>query len=281
MASGDAPGHASSASGALANLANDTAQESRVHGAKKQPGKDDATLEAEKVEIEGHASTVSNKQPSSPNEGDAPPLPDEQPPEDDGWVPTWSGEHEAWYFTNRFTGVSQWENPRVPGVPSAVAQQASHAQVTPKLKEEDYVGAAGSYNPAIHGSYDPNADYAVAARQAEEARHAVASVSAPRPPVANQNAVGEPFEAVAHFNRFTGKFVNPETHPSQTAEAHSDAAKAYRQQNAYYDVDAHQHDGRSLKEERRNKKPTKKEVQAYNKKRREKKEEKRLAWLRD
>lgn len=51
--------------------------------------------------------------------------------------------------------------------------------------------------------------------------------------------------------------------------------------NAFFDVDsaANSHDGRSLKEERRNNKPSKKEVAEMNQKRKEKKQAKRLAFL--
>ena len=49
-------------------------------------------------------------------EEDAPPLPDEAPPTeaDDGWDAHWEPAAQSWYFINRITGVSQWENPRVP-----------------------------------------------------------------------------------------------------------------------------------------------------------------------
>jgi hypothetical protein len=49
-------------------------------------------------------------------EEEAPPLPDEPPPdeEEDGWEPKWEPTAQAWYFVNNRTGVSQWENPRVP-----------------------------------------------------------------------------------------------------------------------------------------------------------------------
>ena len=49
---------------------------------------------------------------------DAPPLPDEAPPqqgEDDGWEFYLDQNTNRYYFLNRFTGVSQWENPRRPG----------------------------------------------------------------------------------------------------------------------------------------------------------------------
>lgn len=51
--------------------------------------------------------------------------------------------------------------------------------------------------------------------------------------------------------------------------------------NAFFDVDsaANSHDGRSLKEERRNKKLSKKEIAEMNQKRKDKKEAKRLAFL--
>jgi hypothetical protein len=47
---------------------------------------------------------------------DAPPLPDEPPPdqEDDGWQALYDRLAQAWYFYNSRTGVSQWDNPRVP-----------------------------------------------------------------------------------------------------------------------------------------------------------------------
>lgn len=40
-----------------------------------------------------------------------PPLPQQI---DDGWDPKWDDTYQAWFFVNRFTGVSQWQNPRVP-----------------------------------------------------------------------------------------------------------------------------------------------------------------------
>lgn len=58
---------------------------------------------------------VSEDEPPLPDE-EAPPLPDEPVPdaEDDGWEPRWDQNAQAWYFYNNKTGVSQWENPRVP-----------------------------------------------------------------------------------------------------------------------------------------------------------------------
>ena len=54
---------------------------------------------------------------------EAPPLPDEPLPdqEDDGWEPQWEPTAKAWYFYNRRTGVSQWENPRVPEATAATS----------------------------------------------------------------------------------------------------------------------------------------------------------------
>lgn len=46
--------------------------------------------------------------------GDAPPLPDEALPEDDGWMHEWDMAAQTWFFINKFTGKKQWENPRVP-----------------------------------------------------------------------------------------------------------------------------------------------------------------------
>lgn len=130
---------------------------------------------------------------------------------------------------------------------------------------------AGGYNPAIHGSYDPNADYAKEVEQEDEEDAAIAVVGGAVP--------GQDYAAAAHFNRFTGRFQNA----AITPENYNDENKSRRQMSAFFDVDAaaNSHDGRSLKAERRGKNLSKKELKAFKEKRRERKEEKRRAWLRD
>lgn len=126
----------------------------------------------------------------------------------------------------------------------------------------------GGYNPAIHGDYDPNADYAKTTQTTADGYQQ-----------ANATNAAELYGATGTFNRFTGKWQNADFTP----ERFSDESKSKRQMNAFFDVDAaaNSHDGRSLKAERANKKISKKELQAFKDKRRDKKEEKRRAWLRD
>jgi hypothetical protein len=133
----------------------------------------------------------------------------------------------------------------------------------------------GGYNPAIHGSYDPNADYAREATKEEEEEEEAAAAAAAALPIANPQG----YIAQAHFNRFTGKFQQAGVGP----EMHNDENKSNRQMTAFFDVDAaaNSHDGRSLKAERRGKTLSKKELKAFKEKRHSKKEEKRRAWLRD
>ena len=91
---------------------------------------------------------------------------------------------------------------------------------------------------------------------------------------------GADYSAEAHFNRFTGRFQNTDI---ASTERHTDAAKAKRQMNAYFDVDAaaNSHDGRSLRAERQSRKLTKEELKAFREKKKNRKEEKRRAWLKD
>ena len=222
--------------------------------------------------------------PTLPNET-APPLPNEAPPgtqpsvpqqpEDDGWAPIWDDTHQAYYFYNRFTNVMQWENPRVPTEHApGTAPPASTTVGAPGTNSDDmHHAVAGGYNPAIHGSYDPNAPYAQ-----------VYAPSSSPPPGLNGHLPGaapgtEDYAATGQFNRFTGRFQAAEINPDN----HNDEAKSKRQMAAFFDVDraANSHDGRSLKAERSGKKLSKKELKEFQAKRREKKEEKRRAWLRD
>lgn len=207
----------------------------------------------------------------------APPLPDEVPPplpdeapsgqvEDDGWEPVWDGNAQAYYFYNRFTGVSQWENPRVPDKTTAPGTGGSGPDASSATQRQSPM--VGVYNPAIHGNYDPTASYA---QQYEEPTQSESNETAIDPTAA--------YGATGIFNRFTGRWQAASIQP----ENYNDENKSRRQMNAFFDVDAaaNSHDGRSLRAERSAKKLSKKELKMFREKRREKKEEKRRAWLRD
>lgn len=216
---------------------------------------------------EGHR--LSQSPPPLPDE--PPPLPNEKPPDqekDDGWAPVWDDNAQAFYFYNHFTEVSQWENPRVPEPtqPAAPGVEDSGTRSDGSSRPSRPVGG---YDPAIHGDYDPEADYAKAHEPSASEASATEMASVPT----------DTYAAAGHFNRFTGRWQAADLNP----ENFNDENKSRRQMNAYFDVDAaaNSHDGRSLKAERAGKKLSKKEVKAFKDKRREKKEEKRRAWLRD
>ncbi|EEP78985.1 succinate dehydrogenase flavoprotein subunit [Uncinocarpus reesii 1704] len=159
------------------------------------------------------------------------------------------------------------ENPRVPDSgPAPPAVEGEENGTKEGQQQRSRSRAAGGYDPAIHGDYDPNAWYAQP--QANDASDPASS--------ANPNVL---YTATGAFNRFTGKWQPI----GLTPENFNDENKSRRQLNAYFDVDAaaNSHEGKSLKAERAGKKLTKRELKAFKEKRREKKEEKRRAWLRD
>ena len=124
------------------------------------------------------------------------------------------------------------------------------------------------YNPKIHGNYDPNADYAKYTSQRLTEQSGAYTTTMP-----GQTA---DYTATMALNARTGA-----AQPSHlTADRHNDAAKSGRQMNAFFDVDAaaNAHEGKSLKEERKNKKLSKAEVKAFNEARKEKKQKKRMAF---
>ncbi|KAI1414675.1 hypothetical protein F5Y13DRAFT_158063 [Hypoxylon sp. FL1857] len=201
-------------------------------------------------------------------ESSAPPLPNEPPPatEDDGWDFHWDATNQAYFFHNRFTNETTWENPRLRNnnnPSTSQSQPAPSGVAEPPANERP---PAGGYNPAIHGDYDPNAWYAKSSEEnASEQDQSIDPAAA--------------YAAMGTFNRFTGRWQAADQNP----ERYNDEAKSRRQMNAFFDVDAaaNSHDGRSLKAERSGKKPTKAELKQFKEKRRAKKEEKRRAWLRD
>lgn len=227
---------------------------------------------------------------STPSE---PPLPVEpaaaQQPEDDGWEYHWNASTSSYWFYNRFTQVWQENNPRLqPGYAAPAAASAAAAAaaagptpiaIAPGQVISDPASVAGGYNPAIHGDYDPSAWYAQAARAADEQPLPGSELAAI--PGGAAVAAGEAADVATagFFNRHTGAWQMPDQGP----ERHSDEAKSRRQLNNFFDVDAaaNEHDGRSLKAERRGYQPSKAELKAFKEKRRARKEEKRRAWLRD
>ena len=228
------------------------------------------------------SSQVSASSPPAQQSQTQPPLPSEAPPtQDDGWDPVWDGASQAYYFYNRFTGVTQWENPRVPEASAAVPAAAPGQDLSHDTAVEPSSNPPkrphGGYDPAIHGSYDPTAPYALeAARQEEEAAAAAAGAI---PGATPDGSMAPDYGATGAFNRFTGKWQAADINP----ENHNDENKSKRQMNAFFDVDAaaNRHQGRSLKAERSGKKLSRQELKAFREKRKEKKEEKRRAWLRD
>lgn len=225
----------------------------------------------EEDEEEGETKRDEFSGPPLPDEEPPPPLPNEAPPgqEDDGWEPVWDPTVQTYYFYNRFTGISQWENPRVPNADSAPGTTTTDVEAGEAKRKSP---AVGGYNPAIHGDYDPTAPYAQHYEQSEDA------VSVPTAPGTDPSGTGS-YEAAGAFNRFTGKWQAT----SLTPENFNDENKSRRQMSAFFDVDAaaNSHDGRSLRAERSAKKLSRKELKVFKDKRREKKEEKRRAWLRD
>ncbi|KAI7336263.1 hypothetical protein KC315_g2845 [Hortaea werneckii] len=191
---------------------------------------------------------------------------------------------QNFYFMHFDTRQTQYEEPNEPywiwdamlnnvhasGLQYPTTAQQNQAAATDssaqqsKESESTYQG----YNPKIHGSYDPNAPYA----QFHEPKKAQ-DPTFDEYNAAAYAAAGD-YGSTGSFNRFTGRFQNAD----QSTDRHSDFQKSGRQLNAFFDVDAaaNSHEGRSLKEERRGQKLSKKEIQEMNKKRKEKKEKKRM-----
>ncbi|KAI1812146.1 hypothetical protein GGS20DRAFT_44341 [Poronia punctata] len=262
----------------------------------KVSDREDSTSIREDGEVEesptSARATNDDEVPSAATSGEpattAPPLPSEPLPkdnkedEDDGWDFHWHEVHQAYYFHNRFTGETTWENPRVPQASDATSAAPGKPANPPAPTPTPTIAPpptnerlpAGGYNPAIHGDYDPDAWYA---KNNNDPNNNTSENQDP-----DQTSSIDPATALAAigtFNRFTGKWQGSELNP----ERHTDEAKSRRQMNAYFDVDAaaNAHDGRSLKAERSGKKPSKNELKYFKEKRRARKEEKRRAWLRD
>ena len=132
---------------------------------------------------------------------------------------------------------------------------------------EEYTG----YNPKIHGTYDPTAPYAQYHNKLREEEKKAEDV-------ASGKAVPVDYALAGTFNRFTGNFQGAE----KSAERHNDYNKSGRQMGAFFDVDAaaNSHNGKSLKEERRNQKLSKEQIRELSEKRRAKKEKKRMDFYR-
>jgi len=254
----------------------------------KSPSEEGEEREEDKQETEGEETKgqeIDDTSPPLPDE--APPLPFEPPPSkinkeithDDGWEARADPTSGAWYFYNKFTGISQWDNPRVPT--SSSHTSSKKGMKAPGTEETDTTtadvtnteppGLYMGYNPAIHGDYDPNADYAQYHQPNKGSTDPNTDPDAIIPDTTTD------YTQEATFNRFTGKFQSD----NKTTEYFNDENKSKRQMNAFFDVDraANTHQGKSLKAQRSGQKLTKEDVKEYNSKRRAKKEQRRREFL--
>jgi hypothetical protein len=141
--------------------------------------------------------------------------------------------------------------------------------------EKDPANGWQGFYAKVHGAYDKNAPYVAYHNwRTWDAENEKAASTAQ----AQTTATYQNYDSYAQFNAHTGRYQTGE----QSADRHDPANRANRQMSAFFDVDsaANSHDGRSLKEERRNKKLTGKEIAEMNRKRKEKKDAKRMAFLR-
>lgn len=176
------------------------------------------------------------------------------------------------------TQESQWEEPSEPYWIWDASKQAldgsglqqpttsSTRQATSEEPDPEYYG----YNPKIHGKYDPNAPYAQYHKRKRDEEAGIEEL----PSGAVIPTLSADYAATGTFNRFTGNFQTAD----KSMDQHDDFHKSGRQMGAFFDVDAaaNSHDGRSLKEERRNEKLSKKQIKELADKRRAKKEKKRM-----
>ncbi|KAK4992145.1 hypothetical protein LTR50_001323 [Elasticomyces elasticus] len=204
-------------------------------------------------------------------------------PDDNGWqcfkVST-KYETGFHYFYNAKEKKATWANPYAPEAPygyappkvgpntpapgtSTLGDPAQGNAFHPEFTEASPVKI--SYNPTIHGSWNSHADYVDDYYPSRPEPKALPAYTAA--------ALSEAYEASSHFNRRTGKFQDTN---KKRAELHSEGNRALRQQHAFFDVEraANNHGGKSLKEERRQQKPTAKQLQEWKQKRQEKKRQK-------
>ncbi|USW51065.1 Putative WW domain-containing protein [Septoria linicola] len=183
----------------------------------------------------------------------------------------------AHYYTNTETGESSWTEPTEPYWlynvelvgPDPCGLQYPPGVERPTAAQSIAEAHPLAYNPKIHGNYDPNADYAKYTEQRLNGNNSATTLPGQIPGAVD-------YSSTMALNARTGS-----AQPAHlTADRHNDAAKSGRQMNAFFDVDAaaNAHEGKSLKEERKNKKLSKAEVKAFNEARKEKKQKKRMAF---
>jgi hypothetical protein len=102
-------------------------------GGSEAPSRSAPKSEDGETSSNARVGTASPTNPPLPDE-EAPPLPDEAPPQDDGWDAIWDWHAQAYYFYNRITNVTQWENPRVPEAQAAAASYGSYDRFACNLK---------------------------------------------------------------------------------------------------------------------------------------------------
>lgn len=253
--------------------AKETAPEPTEEQEKTGEGRDDEAGAGKGKEKEEEGEPSEGKRAvSEEGEVEDPPLPAEDPPlppgpppdePNDGWEAIWEPTANAYYFYNSFTGVTTWENPRVPQDATGTSQSQDTNASLQAAAYEPGTAAAGypSGYPPAPGTEDalagvaPGVDGEGSGLTFYQLQHGITE-----PGKVTAEDIADSYSATGRFNRFTGKWQ-----ANKAPEDYSDESKSKRQMNFYFDVEAaaNSHDGKSLRAERQKQKLSKKEVKAY------------------
>lgn len=212
---------------------------------------------------------------------------DNQPPEEQSWVPTWDEESQAYYWWNTVTNETTWDNP----YPDLVQEQAQEDGNVEGHYEENQ----GYYYPGYADSYptENNPLDAVLNKIDTEVRTQLDNTTEVSRPFQTYNELFDPSEtssraavdsynSVAHFNSRTGKFTSSKEADTYNPDYMSLESRAKRQMQFYFDVDAYQE---QVNRERManpagKKRPlSKHEVERFKRQKQEKKEKRKRDWL--
>ncbi|CAO3583670.1 unnamed protein product [Absidia cylindrospora] len=220
--------------------------------------------------------TTANEQQSSEKE-----LKDSASDQDikAAWTEAWDDESQAYYWWNTITYETAWDNPNdtKATIETATTTTSEQQQVSPEKNELDSV--LDTIDTKVRARLDgPNSS----TQTPPTSTYPYGYYNDPSTAASDQNlGATDPYRFQAFFNTKTGRFQNTNDVAQRHPDQYTMEARAKRQMEHYFDVDAYQAERNQQLEQGRKRSLSRKEIERFKRAKKEKKANRMREWLRD
>ncbi|ORZ13186.1 hypothetical protein BCR42DRAFT_419355 [Absidia repens] len=198
------------------------------------------------------------------------------------WTEAWDDQSQAYYWWNTITYETTWDNPNDTNaaIVTATATASEQQQTSPEKNELDSV--LDTIDTKVRARLDGPNSSTQAPSSLSASAYPYGSYNDPSTSASDHNlGATDPYRFQAFFNTKTGRFQNTNDVAQRHPDQYTMEARAKRQMEHYFDVEAYQAERNQQLEQGRKRSLSRKEIERFKRAKKEKKANRMREWLRD